>query len=164
MWNCQQDFQVIWQKGYRCSSLQWRWLLVSSITLPFFKLIHNGPLQSASLFFVTCLGKRKKRVEMLGFKVKVTKWIVSYLHKVGRHQCKQGLFIKCWICQWVIICSLKLPSYRPWTVTVLVKAVRFNQEFGIKMFFSGIDMACSRKCAAKCTLCLQRPRFVIFWW
>ena len=32
--------------------------------LPFFKLIHNGPLQSASLFFVTCLerkGREKKQ-------------------------------------------------------------------------------------------------------
>lgn len=30
---------------------------------PFFKLIHNGPLQSASMFFVTCLERKKKRKE-----------------------------------------------------------------------------------------------------
>ena len=29
--------------------------------MPFFKLIHNGPLQSASLFFVTCLERREKK-------------------------------------------------------------------------------------------------------
>lgn len=61
MLNCQQDFQVIWQKGYRCRRQYWRWLRVPSITLPFFKLICNGPLQSASMFFVTCLERRKKK-------------------------------------------------------------------------------------------------------
>lgn len=33
---------------------------------PFFKLIHNGPLQSASMFFVTCLERRKKKKKKEG--------------------------------------------------------------------------------------------------
>lgn len=60
MLNCQQDFQVIWQKGYRTAGSAK--VTVGFINhFPFFKLIHNGPLQSASMFFVTCLERRKKK-------------------------------------------------------------------------------------------------------
>ena len=101
--------------------------------MPFFKLIHNGPLQSASLFFVTCLerkGREKKKEWWKGSTLKSrlgNELLVIYSGYRGC-QCERGLALH-------KTSSLSMASHKSCAVAGLLKVVILNMNLKLSHGF-----------------------------
>lgn len=119
--------------------------------MPFFKLIHNGPLQSASLFFVTCLERRKKKGwKGWTLKSRLGNELLVIYSGYRECQCERGLALHKMLSLSMGDNTQFEASCRPCAVAVLLKVMILKMNWKLRHCFVTETCFVPEKCLNTC--------------